>query len=114
MMMELQFQKINFGTDVAGKKVQTLEFTRTAKVNLVTGEVEYGTWTPKTTADFEAVPTPTIDGYTSTLVSNPTTSDVPAKTVTADDRRTRRSSCLQNKTNYNLIQMIQTLILKNQ
>ena len=72
------------GTDVAGKKVQTLEFTRTAKVNLVTGEVEYGTWTPKTTADFEAVPTPTIDGYTSTLVSNPTTSDVPAKTVTAD------------------------------
>ncbi len=72
------------GTDVAGKKVQTLEFTRTAKVNLVTGEVEYGTWTPKITADFEAVPTPTIDGYTSALVSNPTTSDVPAKTVTAD------------------------------
>ena len=72
------------GTDVVGKKVQTLEFTRTAKVNLVTGEVEYGTWTPKTTADFESVPTPTIDGYTSALVSNPTTSDVPAKTVTAD------------------------------
>ena len=72
------------GTEVSGKKVQTLEFTRTAKVNLVTGEVEYGTWTPKTTADFEAVPTPTIDGYTSALVSNPTTSDVPAKTVTAD------------------------------
>ena len=72
------------GTDVAGKKVQTLEFARTAKVNLVTGEIEYGTWTPKTTADFEAVPTPTIDGYTSALVSNPTTSDVPAKTVTAD------------------------------
>ena len=72
------------GTDVPGKKVQTLEFTRTAKVNLVTGEVEYGAWTPKTTTDFEAVPTPTIDGYTSALVSNPTTSDVPAKTVTAD------------------------------
>ena len=72
------------GTDVPGKKIQTLEFTRTAKVNLVTGEIEYGTWTPKTTADFEAVPTPTIDGYTSALVSNPTTSDVPAKTVTAD------------------------------
>ena len=72
------------GTDVVGKKVQTLEFTRTAKVNLVTGEVEYGTWTPKTTADFESVPTPTIDGYTSALVSNPTTSDVTAKTVTAD------------------------------
>ncbi len=72
------------GTDVPGKKVQTLEFTRTAKVNLVTGEIEYGAWTPKTTADFAAVPTPTIDGYTSALVSNPTTSDVPAKTVTAD------------------------------
>jgi len=72
------------GTDVPGKKVQTLEFTRTAKVNLVTGEIEYGTWTPKTTADFAAVTTPTIDGYTSALVSNPTTSDVPAKTVTAD------------------------------
>ncbi|MDK7204141.1 YSIRK-type signal peptide-containing protein, partial [Streptococcus sp. UMB1203] len=72
------------GADVPGKKVQTLEFTRTAKVNLVTGEIEYGTWTPKTTADFEAVTTPTIDGYTSALVSNPTTSDVPAKTVIAD------------------------------
>ena len=72
------------GTDVPGKKVQTLEFTRTAKVNLVTGEIEYGAWTPKTTADFAAVTTPTIDGYTSALVSNPTTSDVPAKTVTAD------------------------------
>ena len=72
------------GTDVPGKKVQTLEFTRTAKVNLVTGEIEYGAWTPKTTDGFEAVTTPTIDGYTSALVSNPTTSDVPAKTVTAD------------------------------
>ena len=28
------------GTAVAGKKVQTLEFTRTAKVNLATGEIE--------------------------------------------------------------------------
>ena len=72
------------GTDVPGKKVQTLEFTRTAKVNLVTGEIEYGAWTPKTTDGFEAVTTPTIDGYTSALVSNPTTSNVPAKTVTAD------------------------------
>ena len=72
------------GTDVVAKKVQTLEFTRTAKVNLVTGEIEYGAWTPKTTDGFEAVTTPTIDGYTSALVSNPTTSDVPAKTVTAD------------------------------
>ena len=72
------------GADVPGKKVQTLEFTRTAKVNLVTGEIEYGAWTPKTTDGFEAVTTPTIDGYTSALVSNPTTSDVPAKTVTAD------------------------------
>ena len=72
------------GTDAVGKKVQTLEFTRTAKVNLVTGEIEYGPWAPKTTAGFEAVTTPTIDGYTSALVSNPTVSDVPAKTVTAD------------------------------
>ena len=72
------------GTDVVAKKVQTLEFTRTAKVNLVTGEIEYGAWTPKTTDGFEAVTTPTIDGYTSALVSNPTVSDVPAKTVTAD------------------------------
>ena len=72
------------GTEVAGKKVKTLEFTRTAKVNLVTGEIEYGAWTPKTTDGFEAVTTPTIDGYTSALVSNPTVSDVPAKTVTAD------------------------------
>ena len=72
------------GTEVAGKKVQTLEFSRTAKVNLVTGEIEYGAWTPKTTDGFEAVTTPTIDGYTSALVSNPTVSDVPAKTVTAD------------------------------
>ena len=72
------------GTDVVAKKVQTLEFTRTAKVNLATGEIEYGAWTPKTTDGFEAVTTPTIDGYTSALVSNPTVSDVPAKTVTAD------------------------------
>ena len=72
------------GTEVAGKKVQTLEFTRTAKVNLVTGEIQYGAWTPKTTDGFEAVTTPTIDGYTSALVSNPTVSDVPAKTVMAD------------------------------
>ena len=72
------------GTAVAGKKVQTLEFTRTAKVNLATGEIEYGKWTPKTTDGFEAVATPTIDGYTSALVNNPATSDVPAKTVTAD------------------------------
>ena len=72
------------GTEVAGKKVQTLEFTRTAKVNLVTGEIQYGAWTPKTTDGFEAVTTPTIDGYTSALVSNPTVSDVPEKTVTAD------------------------------
>ena len=87
------------GTDVVGKKVQTLEFTRTAKVNLVTGEVEYGTWTPKTTADFESVPTPTIDGYTSALVSNPTTSDVPAKTVTAD--AADFEEVVVYKTNYN-------------
>ena len=72
------------GTDVVAKKVQTLEFTRTAKVNLVSGDIEYGAWTPKTTDGFEAVTTPTIDGYTSALVSNPTVSDVPAKTVTAD------------------------------
>ena len=72
------------GTDVVAKKVQTLEFTRTAKVNLVSGDIEYGAWTPKTTDEFEAVTTPTIDGYTSALVSNPTVSDVPAKTVTAD------------------------------
>ncbi|WP_203180647.1 mucin-binding protein [Streptococcus mitis] len=72
------------GTDVVAKKVQTLEFTRTAKVNLVSGGIEYGAWTPKTTDGFEAVTTPTIDGYTSALVSNPTVSDVPAKTVTAD------------------------------
>ena len=72
------------GTDVVAKKVQTLEFTRTAKVNLATGEIEYGAWTPKTTDGFEAVTTPTIDGYTSALVSNPTVSDVPAKPVTAD------------------------------
>lgn len=44
------------------------------------------------------VPTPTIDGYTSALVNNPTTSDVPAKTVTADRAGLRRSSCLQSKT----------------
>ncbi|HFI0055927.1 TPA: LPXTG cell wall anchor domain-containing protein [Streptococcus suis] len=49
------------GETVATEVVQKVDFTRTAKVNLVTGEITYGEWTPAQT--FEDVPSPLLDGY---------------------------------------------------
>ena len=72
-------------TDVADKKVKTLTFTRSGKINVVTGEITYGDWSANQT--FEAVTSPTIENYTAAVAGvTPTTPDVPTKTVTATDK----------------------------
>ena len=72
-------------TDVADKKVKTLTFTRSGKINVVTGEITYGDWSANQT--FEAVTSPTIENYTAVVAGvTPTTPDVPTKTVTATDK----------------------------
>ena len=72
-------------TDVADKKVNTLTFTRSGKINVVTGEITYGDWSANQT--FEAVTSPTIENYTAAVAGvTPTTPDVPTKTVTATDK----------------------------
>ena len=71
--------------DVADKKVKTLTFTRSGKINVVTGEITYGDWSANQT--FEAVTSPTIENYTAVVAGvTPTTPDVPTKTVTATDK----------------------------
>ncbi|HFI0304704.1 TPA: MucBP domain-containing protein [Streptococcus suis] len=49
------------GNPVFETVTETKEFTRTAEINLVTGEITYGEWTPAQT--FEDVPSPLLDGY---------------------------------------------------
>ena len=72
-------------TDVADKKVKTLTFTRSGKINVVTGEITYGDWSANQT--FEAVTSPTIENYTAAVAGvTLTTPDVPTKTVTATDK----------------------------
>ena len=72
-------------TTVADKKVKTLTFTRSGKINVVTGEITYGDWSANQT--FEAVTSPTIENYTAVVAGvTPTTPDVPTKTVTATDK----------------------------
>ena len=55
---------------------QEAKFTREAKVNLVTGEVTYGDWTPA--QDLAEVKSPKVDGYLADKATVPTTK------VTAD------------------------------
>ena len=59
---------------------QEAKFTREAKVNLVTGEVTYGDWTPA--QDLEEVKSPVVKGYLADKATVPTTK------VTADSENT--------------------------
>ncbi|MGV3240401.1 mucin-binding protein, partial [Streptococcus hyovaginalis] len=65
------------GQEASATVTQTATFTRTATVNMVTGEVTYGEWTSED-AELDAVVSPAIDGYT------PNMANVPALTVDAD------------------------------
>lgn len=72
-------------TSVADKKVKTLKFTRSGKINVATGEITYGDWSADQT--FEAVTSPTLEKYTAALAGvTPAVADVPAKTVAATDK----------------------------
>ncbi|MDW8743675.1 LPXTG cell wall anchor domain-containing protein [Streptococcus suis] len=64
------------GQEASATVTQTATFTRTATVNMVTGEVTYGEWTSED-AELDAVVSPAIDGYT------PNLANVPALTVDA-------------------------------
>ena len=59
---------------------QEAKFTREAKVNLVTGEVTYGNWTPA--QDLAEVKSPVVKGYLADKATVPTTK------VTADSKDT--------------------------
>ena len=55
-------------TDKAGNKstadvTDKVTFTREAKINVVTGTIEYGGWTAVNGNKFEAVPSPVVPGY---------------------------------------------------
>ncbi|MDW8743692.1 LPXTG cell wall anchor domain-containing protein [Streptococcus suis] len=65
------------GQEASATVTQTATFTRTATVNMVTGEVIYGGWA-SADAELDAVDSPVIDGYTPNLAT------VPALTVDAD------------------------------
>ncbi|HEM3561891.1 TPA: hypothetical protein U1B53_002081, partial [Streptococcus suis] len=65
------------GQEASATVTQTATFTRTATVNMVTGEVTYGDWTSED-AELDAVDSPAIQGYT------PNLANVPALTVDAD------------------------------
>ena len=60
---------------------QEAKFTREAKVNLVTGEVTYGDWTPE--QDLAEVKSPVVKGYLADKATVPTTK------VTADSKDTK-------------------------
>ncbi|HFI0447614.1 TPA: Rib/alpha-like domain-containing protein, partial [Streptococcus suis] len=64
------------GQEASATVTQTATFTRTATVNMVTGEVTYDEWTSED-AELDAVDSPVIDGYT------PNMANVPALTVDA-------------------------------
>ncbi|MCD7131189.1 YPDG domain-containing protein, partial [Limosilactobacillus agrestis] len=61
-------------------KVQSVQFHRTATKDLVTGDVNYGAWSPVGTPKFDAVTAPTIDGYTASNADAAPAMDVTAKT----------------------------------
>ena len=72
-------------TSVADKKVKTLKFTRSGKINVATGEITYGDWSADQT--FEAVTSPTLEKYTAAVAGvTPAVADVPMKTVAATDK----------------------------
>ena len=72
-------------TSVADKKVKTLKFTRSGKINVATGEITYGDWSADQA--FEAVTSPTLEKYTAAVAGvTPAIADVPAKTVAATDK----------------------------
>ncbi|WP_154865095.1 mucin-binding protein, partial [Streptococcus vestibularis] len=72
-------------TSVADKKVKTLKFTRSGKINVATGEITYGDWSADQT--FEAVTSPTLEKYTAAVAGvTPVVADVPMKTVAATDK----------------------------
>ena len=60
-------------------KRQTVEFTRPATKDMVTGQITYGPWSNNGKQDLPTVTLPTVDGY------HPTT-QVPAVTVTPDSK----------------------------
>ncbi|MFH0384586.1 YSIRK-type signal peptide-containing protein [Streptococcus sp. A18] len=65
------------GTEAFATVTETKEFKRTASINLVTGEITYGDWTPA--QDFEAVTSPLLAGYIADI------KEVPTSTVNAED-----------------------------
>ncbi|MFS9211087.1 mucin-binding protein [Streptococcus mitis] len=71
------------GTKADEDVVQTLTYTRTAKIDPVTGEIsDYSTWTAKKGDDFTAVTSPAKEGYIVSKATSIAINDVPA---TADD-----------------------------
>ena len=71
------------GTKADEDVVQTLTYTRTAKIDPVTGAIsDYSTWTAKKGDDFTAVTSPAKEGYIVSKATSTAINDVPA---TADD-----------------------------
>lgn len=72
------------GTTVAPDHVATINFTRTATVNEVTGTVTYSTWTATDGNDtFASVKSPTVDGYTpDQLIVDATTAEAGQGNIT--------------------------------
>ncbi|WP_257966059.1 mucin-binding protein [Lactobacillus gasseri] len=69
-------------TDPSGKQTtvtQTVNFTRTATFDEVTGEITYSDWTSSEPAEWQAYTAPEVAGYTAT-------SNVSAKPVTAETK----------------------------
>ncbi|MEK2462119.1 MBG domain-containing protein [Lactobacillus gasseri] len=69
-------------TDPSGKQTtvtQTVDFTRTATFDEVTGEITYSDWTSSEPAEWQAYTAPEVAGYTAT-------SNVSAKPVTAETK----------------------------
>ena len=62
---------------------QTAEFTRTANVNLVTGDITYGAWTPAEGTDLVAVTSPTSTDIPAVAKYVPSTATVPVVKVQA-------------------------------
>ncbi|TSO26645.1 YSIRK-type signal peptide-containing protein [Lactobacillus sp. LL6] len=58
---------VNIVDPLTGKvatTIQTVKFTRTATVEVATGEVSYGDWTASGDKSFASIKVPVIDGYT--------------------------------------------------
>ncbi|HFI0246153.1 TPA: MucBP domain-containing protein [Streptococcus suis] len=71
-------------------KTETVTFSRTATVNLVSGEITYGEWTADTTDSLEGNTLPEVPDYSATRTTlegadAPMTESVNAKTVVATD-----------------------------